>query len=485
MLRDLLKEGGLYTVANLLTSGISLLLIPFYTVYFLPSEYGIIGIIGVFGAFFNAFVSLQLGQGLARYVGDGKLNEEEKKRYGSTAIFFTILLYLVFGLLVFFFDDFFVKILSSDVPIPTYLFDLAILSIVTNSIFYAQGVYFRFLRKSKTFTILSFFHALTNILLTLLFVLGMDLGIYGIFYAAIIVAPLLVIIQSYFLRNHLRVFIGSIELSMLLEFSVPLVPAGISYVFLNFTDRLFINEYLDSAQLGVYEVAFKFSSVVTLIIAGFSMAITPLIYEKHHLASTNTEIARIAKLFFSIGTLGVLTVAVFSLETLQLFTTPSYYGAANVMPLLYTSVLFTGIWMFAPGLNIEKRTSITAVVVIISSAINIGLNFILMQHYQLLGAAFSTLISVAINNIVLYYLANKYYRIDLPYLKIAVVFILFGVFLFAGGYWIYNFELSWWLVILVKVGILALYLLLIIRLGLFDLSYFQKLKLLLTHAKKS
>ncbi len=78
MLKDLIKEGGLYTVANFLTKGVSLLLIPFYTAYFTPSDYGVIDILVVFGAFFNAIISLQLGQGLGRYVGDTQIHTQKK-----------------------------------------------------------------------------------------------------------------------------------------------------------------------------------------------------------------------------------------------------------------------------------------------------------------------------------------------------------------------------------------------------------------------
>ena len=47
--RDLIKEGGLYTIANLATKGISLLLLPFYTAYFTTQDYGVIEILMVFG----------------------------------------------------------------------------------------------------------------------------------------------------------------------------------------------------------------------------------------------------------------------------------------------------------------------------------------------------------------------------------------------------------------------------------------------------
>ena len=105
MLRDLIKEGGLYTIANLLTKGVSLLLIPFYTAYFTTEEYGIIDILSVFGAFINGIFSLQIYQGLARFSAEPNTSDLDKKKYLSTSLYITLLSYTVFLILVFCFSS--------------------------------------------------------------------------------------------------------------------------------------------------------------------------------------------------------------------------------------------------------------------------------------------------------------------------------------------------------------------------------------------
>lgn len=485
MLKDLLKEGGLYTLASVLTSALSLLLIPLYTAYFSPSEFGILDIIAVYGGFFTAFVSLQLGQGLTRYVSDGSIDLTEKKIFASTAISFTVIIYLLFGALVFFADTFFINIISSDVKIPENLFDLAILTVMLNGIFYIQGLYFRSIRKTKQFTLLSFIHALSNILLTLLFVIGLDYGLIGVYYAAIIVAPVLLFVQMFLLRNEIKPLIGKRQLRLLLRFSIPLVPAGLSYWLLNYTDRIFINEYLDSAQLGIYGTGAKFSSVVTLIITGFSMAIGPILYEKHHLESSRAELARIAKLYFSLGTFGVLIISVFSYETLVVFTNEQYYGAAVIMPVLYMSVLFSGVMMFAPGLNLNNRTIIIALVVVSSSLLNIGLNYLFIREFGMFGSALSTLISVAYNNIVLFVISNRYFKIKLPYARIAVGMTLFMTLVCLGSYIVPLVFTDFRNTLLMKVLLVLIYAFILVKMGLFDLVDIKKLKTLVINENKS
>ena len=476
MLKDLIKEGGLYTVANFLTKGVSLLLIPFYTAYFTPSDYGVIDILVVFGAFFNAIISLQLGQGLGRYVGDTQIHTQKKIRFASTAINLTMLSYLFFGIFSFLLADVFISLLSSDVIIPNSIFYLALGSIMINGLFYCIGVYFRFLRLSKTFSILSLSHAIGNILMTLILVLGMDYGISGIFIASLIVTPIIIIIQFYLLRNHFKWYIGSVELNLLLTFSIPLIPAAVAYAVLGFTDRLFINEYLSSNELGIYGIGAKFASIVALIIAGFSMALNPIIYETHHNKNVQSELSRIFNLFTVIGSMGVLILSIFSIETVQIFTQPEYYRASTIMPILYTSILFTGIWMFSPGLNLYKKTKVIATIVIVSSGVNIILNYIMITQYGLFGTALATLISTLFNNLLLFYWANKYYKIKIQWVKILFSLFVFSCLLYLGSYMVNTITISILTLYLIKFAIIIFYGIFLLRIKLIDPIYLNKLK---------
>jgi len=479
MLRDLLKEGGLYTIANLFTKGISLLLIPFYTACFSPSDYGIIDILVVFGAFFNAIISLQLGQGLGRYVGDAKIHDLKKIKFASTAINLTLFSYLGFGILAFVLTNLFIDILSSDVVIPQSIFYLSLGAIIVNGIFYCLGVYFRFLRLSKTFSIVSLSHAIGNILLTLFLVLVLDYGISGVFIASLIVTPIIVIIQFYLLRKQFIWYIGKLELNLLLKFSIPLIPAAIAYAVLGFTDRIFINEYINSSELGVYGIGARFASIVGLIITGFSMALNPIIYETHREENAKHELSRIFYLFVAIGTLGVLTLSIFSIETLQVFTNKDYYGASKIMPILYSSILFTGLWMFSPGLNIYKKTKITATIVMVSSGINILLNYVLINEYGMLGTASSTLISAVFNHLILYYWAQKYYKIEIKWTKVSISVFLFFALTYIGSYWIDILQLSLPAYYGIKLSLIAVYSIYLIKFKIIDPLYYTKLKALI------
>lgn len=472
MLKNLLKEGGLYAIANLLTKGVSLMLIPFYVKYFTESEYGILGMLGIFGSFTGAIASFQLYQGMSRYIAED-VTLQIKQKIGSTAVIFTSITYGLFFITAFIFKDFIIDILSSDVRIKDEYFLLSISAISINSIFTVFGTQLKSLRKINQFAITSFLHSLFNILLLIFLVMKYDFGLSSIFYASLIVAPVIIALQLYFLRDYLIPYFGITELKKLLKFSTPLIPAAVAYLILNLTDRFFIKEISMSAN-GIYEVAFKFSSVISIILVAFQSALAPILYQKHEIESTKKELANVFKLFFGVGTLGVLTLSLFSYETLYIFTKPSYYEAQYIMPIFYISLLISGLSLFSPGLYIKHKTNIIPLVVIFSAAINIGLNYILVDELQLVGAALATLISITVNNVILFVISQRIYKTPYP-IKLAIA--LLSIFTIIIGF---NYSLKMCLnlsmfnEILIKIILIVIYSVIMIKFKMIDLSKFKQ-----------
>lgn len=456
MLKDLLKEGGLYTIANLLTRGVSLLLIPFYTAYFSTEQYGIIDILAIFGGIVSTIITLQLNQGMSRYVADGEIEDFKKRRLASTTIIIVTISYFCFGIFITFFPDLFVDVLSNDdTRIPIDIIKFAIYATTLSGIFHILGVYLRSLRRVKEFTILSFAFALTNILLMIYLILNLGMGIKGIYISSMIISPIFILITLYLLRKEMLLFIGKKEFLMIFKFSVPLIPAALSYLLMNTIDRIYIKDMLSFDEAGVYAIAFRFSSIVTIIITGFTMAMSPIVFENHQKKESKKEIERIFKYFLVFGTVGLIVLSIFSYETLYIFTSDtSYYEAAAIMPVMYLSVLITGLAMFSPGINITGKTAVGAVVIVLTSIANLILNYYFILAYGLIGAAISTLICVSLFYVIYFIISNKYYPISLN-LKRTIPILCLNLGLIVVGAYIIDF--SFWTNVILKIVLILIY----------------------------
>lgn len=456
MLRDLIKEGGVYTFANLLTKGMALILVPYYAQELSTTDFGIYGILGIFGLFVTSLLCLQLNQGLGRYVAEPTIGTSEKRQMASSAIFFVSVLYLLGGIGLYFFPELFRQALSAETEIELKTFQLSVLSICLTGIYYFVGVYMRFLRMYKTVAVVSIAHALVNTTLIIVCVTYYKMGVDGIFLATILTAPFSIVAQLILLRKELLLVFNASALKPLFKFSLPLIPGALAYVVLNFTDRLFLKE-ISMAETGIYEMGSKFSQVIGLIILGISSALSPIVYAKRLNEETKSELARIFRLFIAAGSVGVLILSLFSYETLLIFTNEDYYRAAEIMPILYLSSFVFGFNMFYIGLNIQEKTRIIGIVVFISALLNILLNWILIDQFHMLGAAVATLISIAFSNLTLFLISQRYYYLKFPYSKLIYAFILLFGLLYLGTVELPKLDLGPWSLVAIKIGISALY----------------------------
>lgn len=94
----ILKNTSAYILVGLAPYLVNFFMLPVYTRYLTPSEYGILSLVAAFQIMLALIISLQLGAGLGRFYFD--YDENGIKLYFST-IFYSIVLISLFFLLIF------------------------------------------------------------------------------------------------------------------------------------------------------------------------------------------------------------------------------------------------------------------------------------------------------------------------------------------------------------------------------------------------
>ena len=102
MIKSFIQNSAIYTIATVLTRGISIFLVPIYTRYLTPAEYGIIDYFMILASIINLTIALEISQAVVRYYQDA-VGMEEKRNYVATAFLFTIFVYVLYFLISFIF----------------------------------------------------------------------------------------------------------------------------------------------------------------------------------------------------------------------------------------------------------------------------------------------------------------------------------------------------------------------------------------------
>ena len=160
MLRTFFKDSVIYTLPSIVSKGMTLLLIPLYTRVLSPADYGSLDLLLVFMSIINLTVALEVSQGVARYysMASEPLNKIE---YASTAFWFTLGCYSLFAVIASVNSEQLSSLVMAREGFGN-VFQVAILYIWANGLFYLIQNQFRWELRSKRYAIVSILSAVTT-----------------------------------------------------------------------------------------------------------------------------------------------------------------------------------------------------------------------------------------------------------------------------------------------------------------------------------
>jgi O-antigen/teichoic acid export membrane protein len=219
----------------------------------------------------------------------------------------------------------------------------------------------------------------------------------------------------------------------LLTFGVPLVPAGIFYWVITYSDRFFLAQFRDIADVGQYAIANRFASLLQLLTLAFETAWYPFAYASADRPDHRAVFARVLNAAMLLLLPLAAALGLFAREGLLLFTTPAYLPAYPYVGILALALVAGGaVQIFVVGVQLSRRTWYIAWTAGAAAALNILLNVALIPPLGLLGAALSTLLSYVASATLLYVVGRRVYPIPYRFGRILTLLLVAGVALGIG-----------------------------------------------------
>lgn len=409
MLGRLFKDGAIYSVANLCTQGLSFVLLPLYVRVLSPADYGRIDFLTLCSVLAIGVIALQIPQGMARYLPECT-TADERQRYASTAIWFTVGAHTALLCAVLSLADYATPRLLDASTSPS-LMRMAALSMALGAAFGIMIDVFRWTRQPAKFSCCSVTNGAVGVLATASSLLLLRIGPIGVFYGTAFGASTGIVMSLLLGRGNLACRFDPALCRRMLAFSVPLVPSAIVAFASVYVDRIAIRQLMTLADVGIFGMAYRLVSLVGLLMIGFQNALPPLIMARHADAGTPREIARVFRYFMVVFLIVLLGLSVLAPEFYVIFTVPAYYGAAIVVPPLAAAMALSNMYIFAPGPFVAERTSWITGVTVTTAVVNTGLNFTLIPLLGIFGSAASTCISALVGFLLYMWLSQRWYPV--------------------------------------------------------------------------
>ncbi|MBC2103754.1 lipopolysaccharide biosynthesis protein [Listeria booriae] len=358
------------------------LLVPFYTFYLSPSEYGQADIIMMTVSILVPIVTLSIADGVFRYT----MERASKKQVFSSACAILLIAGLILILLT--------PLLKNIPMIQHYywLFLVLLLVQLWNILFQQQ------VRANGKLILYSVSGLLMSLILlgaNILFLKYMDMGVTGFLYANLLAFTFNTLCLFFGAKLYRLFSFRSINrplLKKMLIYSLPLIPNAILWWVMQVSDRYILTFAIGIAANGLYTVAAKIPSLLSMINTIFFQAWSiSAIGEK--LKQNDSFFAGVFTLFsslFFIATEGIMLIVQPFAGTLF---SAAYQDVWKYVPFLLIAVLLSSFSSFLEvSYMVEKKTKQLLFTSLKGSIVNVGLAVLLIPIIGILGASIATLL---------------------------------------------------------------------------------------------
>jgi len=431
--RLLAKNTLILSIGKFSNQIIVLALLPLYTSFLSPNEYGLLELVITYTTLLSPLLSMQLDTAAFRYLVDARNNEKLKKQI----ITYTLRMISIVSIV-------FLVVATPALYIANLRYSLLILFNIVSSIYLALFMqYARGLGKNGIFAISSVGSSLILLIYVNLSILTFKQGLAGIF-IAIALSNTAALIYLFFKLRIISYCIKKKDNNIdnafqkeIMGFAIPLIPNSASWWVIGASDKTIISIYLGLAANGIYTVATKYSAILSSIFVVFGLAITESValhINKKDSARFISNIFNISLKFFS--GLGLVLIAACP-YVFELFIGAKFRSAELYVPILVTAAVFSVVVGIYSAVYVAKRaTKKIAYANIFIALLNIFLTITLIEKLNIFAAAFATLASYLLVVLFRYDDIKKYVDIQVEknlLIKVFVSYFLLYFCFYLGG----------------------------------------------------
>lgn len=213
------------------------------------------------------------------------------------------------------------------------------------------------------------------------------------------------LISAIYYLNHLGAFeaLPTFEVREIMVFSAPVVIVAVSQYVVSWTDILMLGAFVSPTEVGWYQAAYQTSILLVLVLSAVN-SIFPTIasdlYSEGRLDELEVMYTAVTKWVTYLTILGFVFVSVYASEILGLFNTTEQSAQTALIILAFGQAITASTGPVGFILTMSGNERLESFNTTILAVLNIGLNFVLIQEYGIVGAAIATAFSLLTLNLV-------------------------------------------------------------------------------------
>ena len=415
-LKELLKDSLTYGLTDALSRIISFLLIPLYTSYLTPSDYGIISLVAYVYTFFLVIASFGTTNAIFRRYNIHQHHNEQTETLSTSSLF----LLITSSFLLVIAKTFSEEISRSILGTTDYeeLINIAILGAFFNCLGNVFQVILRAQRKVKKIAVISLLKLVLTISTTIYLVVVVEMGVKGVILANAAGAILTSVLLFLMSRRALSFSFKLQELKALLLYGIPFIPHKIISQVSLFLPAFLLRNYIGLDAAGLYDISLKFALPLGFIVSSIQKSWVPMKFQIHReedLEKRKSTFSNLISAYF-IG-VGFVCCA-YSLvgpEILRLMTSSAEYKeAALYLPFVLLITFATGFYfMMGTGFENTDNPKELPIASMLALVLIFGIGFSFTPIIGILAVIFAVFIAFLSQGLLMRYFSIKKFHIPL------------------------------------------------------------------------
>lgn len=445
-IKNTFKHAIIYGGSGLIAKAVGFIMLPIYANQLHAVGYGILGMIDTVLSVMTLLIGYGISGAMTRFY-----YETEDAQYRNTIVSTTIILMLFLVSSVASLPLFFAKQIAwlafGHQEWAVYI-QLAILSFIGSMTAKNAEKFILIQQKSIFYSVISLGRLVLGLSLNIYFIVILEMGVLGFLYSSLIDAFSYTVLMHCIALSKVGIKFEKKIAKEVLAFSLPLLPGYVAMFIRNNANRIILRTSLGLATVGVFEMLFKFVSMIGFLVFEPFFKIWDV--KRFEICELDDGPQIIARVFTYHMAVMLFLALLFSLEipvVLRLLTPPEFWLSGFIVFFAVMSIVLNGAYyhLFF-GLHYAKKTSKVSIIQSIVTICNLSLAFPLVLNFDLFGAVLTSLLSVLIQCIITFFIARPYYRIPFEWQKVfAMVGVVTALFCISKDFSVSNTATAVWL----------------------------------------
>lgn len=411
--RSFVGHAATYAIGNIARRVVGFAMLPIYTRFLTPADYGVIGLLTFALALLEPLLGARLGWAIPKFYFDA--TDDRGRRTviwgalgltgiaSAVSVVFLVLIrneaaHILFG--------------NSKYGLALGLFAITLLS---QPIEQAGMTYLRLQERSGLFLAFSVAKLLLQLGLNLLLVVYWRGGVVGVVLSAVISSVLMGIASTVYVAVYDAPAFEWQVTRRMMQFCWPLWMSGLAGLYIGASGGLFLRVFDTLSDVGRLELALRFGITVAMLIwAPFFQHFEPMSFQYYKQADGKRKFQVAFIAISALMFVGGLGISIFSEPVIRIMASESFYAAATVVPILTLGTILNSLRSFFDfSFMVTANTSMRSLYQYGTAVVITILYVALIPQFGLVGAAVAQCLAYVGTFVFVYVLSKRYYDAEI------------------------------------------------------------------------